>query len=341
MLNCIYRLVAPHTIEPVISCIEPGSDDILVRPTYLSICNADQRYYQGKRSARAMAKKLPMALIHEGIGEVLYDPHGQFEPGISVVMLPNAPQEQHVVISENYLRSSLFAGSGHDGFMQEMVCLDNKRILPLSTSANLPLYAFTELVTVAVHAIKRFDTIAHEKRDHIGIWGDGNLGYIIALILHTLYPASHIHIFGRNSYKLDDFTFADGIYLTSDIPQNLRIDHAFECCGGEGAAHAIDQIIEYCHPEATVSLLGVSENPIALNTRMILEKGMRFFGSSRSNRDDFIITLSLFKDHPELIDYLSSLINRIVPVASIADIAFAFEVDNKKSMGKTIMEWKM
>ena len=341
MLNCIYRLVAPHMIEPVVSVVNPGENDILVRPTYLSICNADQRYYQGKRSAHAMAQKLPMALIHEGVGEVLHDPSGLCAPGTPVVMLPNAPLETHEVISENYLRSSHFAGSGFDGFMQEIVCLNNQRILPLPALDDISLLAFTELVSVAVHAVKRFDKIAHEKRDVIGVSGDGNVGYIVSLVLHTVFSDSHIYIFGRNGYKLNDFTFADKVFLTSDIPRELRVDHAFECCGGEGSAHAIDQIIDYCHPEATVSLLGVSENPIPINTRMILEKGMRIFGSSRSGRDDFISTLTLFEQHPELVEYLSSLINRIIPVSSIADIAHAFNVDNRKPMGKTIMEWKM
>ncbi len=42
--------------------------------------------------------------------------------------------------------------------------------------------AFTEIVSVSMHAISRFDKIAHPRREHIGIWGDGNLGYITALL---------------------------------------------------------------------------------------------------------------------------------------------------------------
>ena len=45
-------------------------DHVIIRPTHLSICNADQRYYQGTRDPEVLAKKLPMALIHEGIGVV-------------------------------------------------------------------------------------------------------------------------------------------------------------------------------------------------------------------------------------------------------------------------------
>lgn len=341
MLNCVYRLVAPHTVEPVEVEAELADDRVVVRPTHLSICNADQRYYQGRRSARVMAKKLPMALIHEGIGSVVCDPSGVFKPGCRVVMLPNDPVERDDVIAENYLRTSRFCGSGFDGFMQELCVLPRARVLALPDGIDLHVAAFTELVSVAVHAVTRFEGVAHSRRDTIGVWGDGNLGFIVSLIVRTLYPDSRIYVFGRNGYKLADFTFVDRTLLTSAIPDGLLVDHAFECCGGEGSAHAIDQIIDYIRPEGTVSLLGVSENPVPVNTRMVLEKGLRFFGSSRSGREDFARTLALYRGNPEVIDYLTALVGNVVPVASIRDISTAFTADIRKTMGKTIMEWDM
>ena len=48
MINIIYRLVAPKFFEEAIE--EINIDNVIVRPSYLSICQADQRYYQGKRN---------------------------------------------------------------------------------------------------------------------------------------------------------------------------------------------------------------------------------------------------------------------------------------------------
>ena len=341
MLNRVYRLVEARTIEPVAEYVELASDSIVVRPTHLSICNADQRYYQGKRSARVMAKKLPMALIHEGIGRVVYDAAGTFAPGTPVVMLPNDPVESDDYIAENYLRTSRFAGSGYDGFMQELCILPPRRVLALPEGLDVRVAAFTELVSVAVHAVSRFDRIAHARKDDIGVWGDGNLGFIVSLVLHFMYPEARIHVVGRNSYKLADFTFATGTYLSSGIPEGLLVDHAFECCGGEGSNSAIEQIIDHIRPEGTVSLMGVSEYPVPINTRMVLEKGLRFFGSSRSGRVDFERTLQLHREHPEMANYLSALVGSVVPVSSVRDIATAFDADTRKQMGKTIMEWNM
>ena len=340
MLNRVYRLVAPRIVEPVEVPVQIGADDVIVRPTHLSICNADMRYYLGRRSAEALAKKLPMALVHEGIGRVTFDGTGQIAPGTRVVMLPNDPVEHDDVIAENYLRSSRFCGSGFDGFMQELCVLPPSRVLPLPEGINLHVAAFTELVSVAMHTINRFGRIAHERRDTVGVWGDGNVGFITALVLRMLYPDMRIIVFGRNPYKLADFTFAE-TYLTTEASRAPQVDHAFECCGGDGSAAAIDQVIDLIKPEGTLALMGVSENPVPVNTRMVLEKGLRLYGSSRSGREDFQQTLALYKKAPQMVDYLGALVGSVVPVSSIKDIATAFEADARKPMGKTIMEWRM
>ena len=53
MLNRVYRLVAPRVVEPVEVPVNLDGDAIVVRPTHLSICNADMRYYLGRRSSRS------------------------------------------------------------------------------------------------------------------------------------------------------------------------------------------------------------------------------------------------------------------------------------------------
>ncbi len=339
MLNRVYRLVSPRVVEPVEVACDLGPGKVAVRPTHLSICNADMRYYLGRRSPEALAKKLPMALIHEGVGRVACDPEGLLAPGTPVVMLPNDPVESDPVVAENYLRTSRFCGSGFDGFMQELCVLPRRRVLALPAGIDADVAAFTELVSVVVHACSRFDGIAHARRGTIGVWGDGNVGFICALVARTLWPQSRVVVFGRNPYKLADFTFAETRLTSGEgLPE---VDHAFECAGGDGSAAAIDQIIDLIRPEGTVSLLGVSENPVPVNTRMVLEKGLRLFGSSRSGRADFEATLALYRAHPEVVDYLGALVGTVVEVESIRDIAAAFEADARKPMGKTIMHWNM
>ena len=339
MLNTVYRLYAPRSFQPIV-LDAPIVDKVIVRPTYLSICNADQRYYRGTRSKEVLRRKLPMALIHEGVGEVVSDQTGVFSRGAKVVLLPNDPTETDPVIAENYLTSSHFCGSGYDGYLQEAMILSPERLVELPRDINLEVAAFTELVSVAVHAVSRFEGIAHYRKQSIGVWGDGNLGFIVSLVLRRVFPNAEVVVYGRNREKLNDFTFVSRICLVDE--ENLpTVDHAFECCGGDGSIAAIDQIIDRIRPEGTISLLGVSENPVPINTRMVLEKGLRLFGSSRSGRKDFERTVALYESNPEMLEYLQSLVNEVRVIRSVSDISAAFEADIRKPMGKTIMKWEM
>lgn len=341
MLNTVYQIVAPREFVSKISDITLESDKVLVKPTYLSICHADQRYYQGKRPKEILDKKFPMALIHEGIGEVVKDPTGTFQEGDTVVMIPNFPTEKNDVIAENYLRSSKFRASSMDGFTQEYILSTPDRFVKLPDGINHVVAAFTELVSVSYHAVSRMLRFSHSIRDTFGVWGDGNLGFITALVLKKCCPESKVLVFGIDEYKLSDFAFADSTYLTTDIPDDLRVDHAFECVGNIYSGHAINQIIDYIHPEGTISILGVSEEPVPINTRMVLEKGLRFFGSSRSGRSDYEGLLALYEQNPDLVNYLESIVGSVVEVNSIEDIDKAFEEDIVKRMGKTVMKWNL
>ncbi|MDE5670117.1 MAG: alcohol dehydrogenase catalytic domain-containing protein [Eubacterium sp.] len=340
MINTVYRLARARKLEIAFEDIELFGQNAVVRPTHLSICNADMRYYLGTRDAKIMAEKLPMVLIHEGVGKVVFDPTGKCNAGDIVVMVPNSPAEQNEVIAENYLRSSKFCGSSADGFLQEYISISPERLVPLPKDMNMNVAAFTEIVSVSLHAISRFDKIAHSCRHRIGVWGDGNLGYITSLLLKKLFPETEVYIFGTSYDKLSYFTFADGIFAVNEIPKDFFVDHAFECVGGNGSAVAIEQIIATVMPEATISILGVSEYPVPINTRMILEKGLRFFGSSRSGVKDFENTVKLYKKYPEIIDYLGSIVSSVNTVSTIDDIAAAFEKDAQKAFGKTIIRWK-
>lgn len=340
MINTVYRLTAPRRFEIAFEDINLFGSNVIVRPTNLSICNADMRYYLGTRDAKVLAEKLPMALVHEGVGRVVFDPTGNFKAGDRVVMVPNAPQETDDYIGENYLRSSKFCGSSMDGFLQEFVEIEPQRLVKLPDNIDMNVAAFTEIVSVSVHAISRFDKIAHGRRDVIGVWGDGNLGYITSLFLKYAFPESKIVVFGTMQEKLADFTFADETYTVNDVPEGFTMDHAFECVGGNGSPIAIEQIIGLIKPEATISILGVSEYPVPVNTRMILEKGIRLFGSSRSGAQDFKRTVDMYAAHPEIMDYLGNLISSVNVVRTTTDIKNAFEKDTHKSFGKTIMVWE-
>lgn len=341
MLNQVYRLVSPRQFESISVNEELNEDTIIIRPTYLSICHADQRYFTGSRDKAILAKKLPMALIHEGIGEVIFDPKKEFQRGDNVVMVPNTPIEEDAVIHENYLRTSKFRSSGYDGYMQEYVYLRRDRAVRLPEDFDFEMSAFIELVSVAYHTIERAEAKMNNNREVFGIWGDGNLGYITSLLLKYKYPDAKIIIFGKHEQKLDYFSFVDNIYLINQIPDGVVINHAFECTGGMGSQYAINQIIDIIDPEGTIALMGVSENNIEINTRMVLEKGLVLVGSSRSSVQDFQATVDFLEKYPGARRRLKNLIGLVKTVKNIDDVIECFDEDLVTSWGKTVMKWEI
>jgi len=341
MINQVYQLVAPRQFEVTYYNKNIKNDKVIVRPLYLSICAADQRYYTGKRDEKVLEKKLPMALTHEGVGEVVYDSQGIYNIGTKVIMVPNTPVEKNNIISENYLPSSKFRSSGFDGFMQDYVFMNHDRIVEIPNDLDLSVLSYSELVSVSWHAIQRFKKKSISKTDSFGIWGDGNLGYITAILLRELYPKAKIYAFGKTDYKLSHFSFIDDTIYINNIPENLKIDHAFECVGGKGSQSAINQMIDLVSPEGSIALLGVSEYPIEINTRLVLEKGLTMIGSSRSGVQDFQSIAKIYKEKPDVIEKLSLLKGQEFEVKTINDAIEAFESDLSTSWGKTVIKWTM
>ena len=336
MINIVYRLKSPKFFEEVIDEIE--LDGVIVRPTYLSICQADQRYYQGSRPAEVLDKKLPMALIHEGIGEVVFDNSGEFKPGDTVVMIPNTSFGEDVCRA-NYSYKSKFRGSGFDGFTSDLIKLDSSRVIKLPDDFNPHVSAFMELISVAYQGIDKFKQIATTPKDILGVWGDGNVGFVTALLLKELFPDSKVIIFGKHQDNLNLFTFADEVYRIHDVAEGVAVDHAFECVGSSASQLAIDQIIDLINPQGIISLFGVSEYPVPIDTRMVLEKGLTIQGNSRSEREDFIGVIKALKQNPQLFEYLGKLITEIHEINSLDDLKEAFDRDYISKFGKTILKW--
>jgi ribitol-5-phosphate 2-dehydrogenase len=336
MINIVYRLKSPKFFEESIDEME--LDGVVVRPTFLSICQADQRYYQGSRPAEILDKKLPMALIHEGIGEVVFDNSNSFKSGDKVVMIPNTPCGEDVCRA-NYSYNSKFRGSGFDGFTSDLIKLDKDRVVKLPDDFNLYVSAFIELITVAYQGICKFEELNVVSKNTLGVWGDGNLGFITALLLKEKFPDSKIIVFGKHQENLNLFSFADEIYRIHDVPNDLTVDHGFECVGSSASQSAIDQIIDLINPQGTINLFGVSEYPIPINTRMILEKGLTVQGNSRSEREDFVGVVKLLSKNHDLFDYLEKLITNVCEINSLNDLKEAFDNDYISNFGKTILKW--
>lgn len=294
MIKQVIRLIRPGLFLPCFTVETPQDDDILIRPRFLSICAADQRYFQGNRPPEVLAQKLPLALFHEAVGEVLHDPSGELTPGTFCVLLPGGTESKED--DSNYKKGAFFRSSNADGFCQEVMCLKRDEILPVP-SESAWIYVFTELMSVCCQALRKLEKVTTVPDGaRIGIWGDGAMAYMMALTLSQLKPQCSLAVFGKHDDKLVNFSFADHRINIADRTDATTVDVAFECVGGAGSQAAISQAIQRLVPTGILVLMGVSEIAPVIPTRLILEKGLTLVGTSRSTKGDFKQSIDIIKN---------------------------------------------
>ncbi len=341
MINALYRLTAPLTIETFYENVDCISENLIVRPRMLSICKADIRYYFGMRNADILKERLPMALLHEACGSVVYDGSGKFRVGDRVILLPNIPGKS-LRYEENYRRDSLFRSSRADGFMQELVSIPQSQVVKYE-KMDYEIAAFAESVSVAVHAVESYIKkagIHGDGRRKIGVWGSGAMGYMVCCILKYRIPLAEITVIGRSKAKLDMFSFVNQTFPENELPEDMEFDDCFECVGGVSSGAAIRQMIAHILPEGILMLLGVSEDPVPVNTRMVLEKGLTLLGRSRSGRKDFMEAAEILDGDEIMRMRMKSLISDIVNVNGVNDIHRAFN-ESKTADYKIVLDWKV
>lgn len=346
MIHRIYRLVDTKHIEVVQRELLVPEENVVIRPDYCAICAADMRYYFGLRSREILRKKLPMALIHEAVGTVVFDPKGVIRAGTKVVLVPNLDIKSKIGeenVKANYRSNSVFLSSDTDGFLQDLVSLSRNSFVFVpeeKEQADMDLYVLCEILSVVFNALDSLNKVNKQYPKKIGIWGDGTVGYIMSLVLKYVFPEAHITVVGKGMRKLQFFSFVNQTFTVDRLPENFCVDFAFECVGGTEATDAINQIIEVIRPQGIISLLGVSEHPVLVNTRVLLEKGLIMVGNSRSEKVDFEKAVQLLFKYKEVKKYLRAIISETIDVKDEKDIEYAFERAQNNNF-KTLINWKV
>lgn len=326
------RLTKPHVVQEVLVERSVPKGFAVVEPTIASICHADLRYFGGHRKPEVLAKKLPMALLHEGIGTVVDGHSVKLALGQRVVIVPNVPgyllhdlePEQccpacRGEIADNYCSRGAFLGSGTDGIAQSRLVLPEECLIPIPDSVPDEIAVLAELCSVSYRALRAVSHMLDHAR--IAVFGDGPVGYLTAAMLHHAFGVGRdrLIVFGAVREKLDEFTFAaTEMVQTYDFLSSEKADIVVECTGGRFSESAINQGIDLLKPGGHLIAMGVSEELVPINTRDVLEKGITIYGSSRSSILDFKQVLKVMED-PDCQNTLKSLLPEQYTVVSQAD----------------------
>lgn len=301
VMSKVFRLIKPGEITEVSIEREVKDKQVVIQPDVTSICHADLRYFTGQRRPEALAKKLPMALLHEGIGRVVESRSSKVEAGDRVVIVPNLPAYAREGIpkeeccsacrsglSDNYCLNGGFLGSGIDGMAQNRLVMPEQNVIRIPSSIPDRIAVLAELCSVSYHAL----AIVQEQlaKGRAVVFGDGPVGYMTAAMVHHCFglDQNRLTVFGAMEEKLANFDFANReMVQTFDFENAEKVDVAIECTGGKFSESAINQAIDMLAPGGHLILLGVTEDRVPINTRDILEKGITVHGSSRSTSYDF------------------------------------------------------
>lgn len=341
-----FRLTSPGHFEKEILEVKLNTGSVLVEPKLASVCHADIRYYTGNRRKEALKNKLPMALFHEGIGTVVESLDNKIQKGQRVVIIPNIPgyvldrkpkseccESCRSGGADNYCEDGVFLGSGFDGIGQSRLVLPSENVIPIPDNIPDEIAVLAELCSVSLHAIKQL-TEEDIHNNKIGVFGDGPVGFLTASLLHYKYkvPAERLFVFGAIPDKLEQFDFATTHLVHDfDFKKELGIATVFECTGGKFSENAINQAINIIARSGQLILLGVSEDRVPINTRDILEKGIKISGSSRSSADEFKLLMGILQN-----ENFQKNVSKLVPesphhIRSVEDLTEAMNnlVENK------------
>ena len=343
MFTRSYKITEPKRFEIFVEDIY--SEDILVRPENLAICKADIRYYLGNRDRNVMKSKFPMSLIHEATGVVVRDHSGKLKKGQRVVLLPcikadcdgtkclNCVRDNEALL-DNYCPESRFRSSNFDGFSKEMINTSSDYLVEIPDEIGVEA-VFSELISVGCCAMRRAG-LWDKGAEKIAVWGDGIMGYIIALVAKYGVGAD-VSVVGLDDEKLALFDFAD-TYYANDIDSMPNISVAVEAVGGNASATAVNQSIDKLCSGGTIILCGVSNENAPINTRMVLEHGLTLMGTTRSVRCDFEKAIELLKID-EFRERIIRLVEGIDVVDNINKYYKAFDMASKSQrLGKRIMK---
>ena len=346
MFQTIYKVTSPGVIEEFIDSVDLDKEHALVKVDYMAICKADIRYYLGNREQSVLNHKYPLAPIHEAVGHVIKDPTGRFKPGDKVILIPNSVEARYLLdfenkrcvredLGNNYAIHSTFRSSTTDGFLKEFYVADPELLVKYNNAVPTNLAVFSELLSVAVAALRR---INFQEAEKIALFGDGILAYITYIVFKADHPNADLTIYGVDANKLKIFKGANA-KLYEDY-RGEKYDTMIEIVGGKFSTDAINQMIDWATVGADLILMGVSEEKVPVNTRLVLEKGLSLKGVTRSDKKDFEHVAKLLSNK-EVQEMLKPMIISETKIKSVNDIYHCYEEDihNKTIIGKNIMKW--
>jgi ribitol-5-phosphate 2-dehydrogenase len=351
----VYRLTRPFRIEPFQETTEPLRPGFVrLRPLRTGICGSDLKLYAGTRARGALATKLPMALLHEGVAEVTAVADGvPLQVGQQVVPLPNIPctiayRDRHPSpaaachacrpggAGANYCQAGKFLSSNVDGLARTALVHPAACTVPVPAGVAGNLAVLTEPAATVLAGLEQVPPPAGGR---FLVLGNGAMGILVAAVLRTVVgaAASDIlmtgHAWDTRAAAVAGLATPVADWAPEAVGDAVAggVDVAFECVGGEAASETLALAVEALRPGGRALLLDL---------RKMIAKGLAFVGVNRARVEHFTRALELCRE-PALWPALERALGAKEFVAGDAgDLEDAFyHAWTKAEAGRTVVTW--
>ena len=340
MMDAIVKPVAGPGLElRQVPVPQPGPGEVLIKVRKTAICGTDVHIYNWDPWAQEHIKA-PMTIGHEYVGEVA-------ELGAGVTGLTVGQRvsgEGHITCHRcrnchtgniQWCKDTLGVGVDRDGAFAEYVCIPQENVIIIDESLPEDVVAFFDAFGNATHTALMFDLVGED----VLITGAGPIG-IIAAGVCKFAGARRVIITDVNDHRLAlaKKMGVDAAVNTAkeDLNQVMKeqgltegFDVGLEMSGN---GMAFQQMVNAMRNGGKISLLGISNKPVAMDMNTIICKGLTLQGIYGRKMDTW--------------HQMSYMVQGGLDVSPVITHRFhytefekGFEAMNSGMSGKVILDW--
>lgn len=336
-----YFLTKPGRFERRYFAIEYVPEGFTVlSPLYTAICGSDLHYYRGEKSAKKLAERLPLILLHEGVcldrmADKRVVPVAGYALGI--------PEE--FVDQENLWPELPYLGATHHGLARSHLLYPSSLAIVVPDSVSDTIAALTEPFSIAIRAATDMDI---GSQDTVAVIGTGGLAYlmVLTLVFDRGIPPEKIVVFGVKDNQLEYFKdLVPTVNYVHDAQPaekfKRHFDIVFEIVGGRHMSTTVRFAVGLVRPGGKIGIMGISDFELEISSNMLVNHGIRIIGLTRSTAKDYRRALELMQDPRVAHRVRDSLIHKTTFEVDSADAlkkAFDF-ADSDEAFGRIIKKW--
>ncbi len=317
----------------------PLPGEVLIKVHKTAICGTDVHIYNWDPWAQDHIKP-PMIIGHEYVGEIAA--LGAGVTGLSIGQRVSG--EGHLTCHHcrnchtgniQWCKDTVSVGVDRDGAFAEYVCIPQENVIIIDETLPEEVVAFFDAVGNATHTALMFDLIGED----VLITGAGPIG-IIAAGICRFAGARRVIITDVNDYRLELAqkmgvdaavnTAKESLHL---IMKEQGLTEGFDVgleMSGNGAA--LQQMIGAMRNGGKISLLGISNKPVAMDMNTIIGKGLTLQGIYGRKMDNWHQMSYMVQGGLDLSAVITHRFH-------YTEFEKGFEAMNSGKSGKVVLDW--